>query len=82
MVLMTNKLPAIEYPPMKTYKRHRFPPEVISNAVWLYQRINLSHRHIAHQSPRVPPSGHSRAVHYTQALIGANCCLLYAVEER
>jgi len=29
---------------MNTYKRHRFPPEIISYAVWLYYRFNLSHR--------------------------------------
>ena len=28
------------------YKRHRFPPEIISYAVWLYYRFNLSHRDI------------------------------------
>ena len=31
---------------MSTYKRHRFPPEIISYAVWLYHRFNLSHRDI------------------------------------
>ena len=31
---------------MKTYKRHRFPPEIISYAVWLYFRFNLSHRDV------------------------------------
>ncbi len=31
---------------MNTYKRHRFPPEIISYAVWLYYRFNLSHRDI------------------------------------
>ena len=31
---------------MNTYKRHRFPPDIISYAVWLYYRINLSHRDI------------------------------------
>jgi putative transposase len=31
---------------MNTYKRHRFPPDVISHAVWLYYRFNLSHRDI------------------------------------
>jgi putative transposase len=31
---------------MSTYKRHRFPPEIISYAVWLYYRFNLSHRDI------------------------------------
>lgn len=29
-----------------TYKRHRFPPDIISHAVWLYYRFNLSHRDI------------------------------------
>ena len=29
-----------------TYRRHRFPPEVIQYAVWLYYRFNLSHRGI------------------------------------
>jgi putative transposase len=31
---------------MNTYKRHRFPPDIISYAVWLYFRLNLSHRDI------------------------------------
>ena len=31
---------------MNIYKRHRFPPEIISYAVWLYHRFNLSHRDI------------------------------------
>ncbi len=31
---------------MNTYKRHRFPPDIISYAVWLYFRFNLSHRGI------------------------------------
>jgi len=26
------------------YKQHRFPPEIIQYAVWLYHRFNLSHR--------------------------------------
>ncbi len=29
---------------MDTYKRHRFPPDIISYAVWVYYRFNLSHR--------------------------------------
>jgi putative transposase len=28
------------------YKLHRFPPEIIQYAVWLYYRFNLSHRDI------------------------------------
>ena len=31
---------------MNSYKRHRFPPNIISYAVWLYFRFNLSHRDI------------------------------------
>jgi len=31
---------------MNIYKRYRFPPEIIQHAVWLYRRINLSHRDI------------------------------------
>jgi putative transposase len=31
---------------MNTDKRHRFPPDIISYAVWLYYRFNLSHRDI------------------------------------
>jgi transposase-like protein len=31
---------------MNIYNRHRFPPDIISYAVWLYYRFNLSHRDI------------------------------------
>ncbi|MEQ8693256.1 MAG: hypothetical protein RIC89_20760 [Pseudomonadales bacterium] len=31
---------------MHTYKRHHFPPNIISYAVWLYYRFNLIHRDI------------------------------------
>jgi transposase-like protein len=31
---------------MSTYKRYRFPTDIISYAVWLYYRFNLSHRDI------------------------------------
>ena len=29
-----------------SYKRHRFPPEIISHAVWLYCRFNMSFREV------------------------------------
>jgi len=29
-----------------SYKRHRFPPEIIRHAVWLYARFSLSYRDI------------------------------------
>ena len=31
---------------MNIYKHHRFPPQIIQYAVWLYHRFNLSHRDI------------------------------------
>ena len=31
---------------MNTYKHHRFPLDIISYALWLYYRFNLSHRDI------------------------------------
>jgi len=31
---------------MNTYKRYRFPSEIIQYAVWLYHRFNLSHRDV------------------------------------
>ena len=32
-------------PPI-SYKRHRFPPEIIAHSVWLYYRFNLSFREV------------------------------------
>jgi putative transposase len=29
-----------------SYRRHRFPPAVIQQAVWLYQRFTLSYRYV------------------------------------
>jgi putative transposase len=31
---------------MSIYKRYRFSPDIISYAVWIYYRFNLSHRDI------------------------------------
>jgi putative transposase len=36
----------MDNPVMTTFQRHRFPPDIISYAVWLYYRFNLSHRDI------------------------------------
>ena len=33
-------------PGMNIYKRHRFLPQLISYAVWLYHRFSLSHRDV------------------------------------
>src|SRR3954452_20320147 len=35
-----------EQAPAPTYKRHRFPPEIIAHAVWLYFRFALSYRDV------------------------------------
>src|SRR4051812_27648118 len=32
--------------PAPSYKRHRFPPEIIAHAVWLYFRFALSYRDV------------------------------------
>jgi len=32
--------------PLINYKRHRFPPEIIAHAIWLYCRFNLSFREV------------------------------------
>jgi len=32
--------------PLINDKRHRFPPEIIARAVWLYCRVNLSLREV------------------------------------
>lgn len=31
---------------MRTYKRHRYPPQVISHTIWLYHRFTLSFRDV------------------------------------
>ena len=31
-----------------SYARHRFPPDVIRHAVWLYLRFTLSYRDVEH----------------------------------
>jgi putative transposase len=31
---------------MPSYHRHRFPPQIISHAVWLYHRFSLSFRDV------------------------------------
>ena len=32
-------------PPLN-YRRHRFPPEIIQHAIWLYLRFTLSYRDV------------------------------------
>ncbi len=32
--------------PPPCYKRHRFPPEIIAHAIWLYFRFALSYRDV------------------------------------
>ena len=43
---MTNKRMTFDTPVTTMYKRHRFPPDIISYAVWLVNRFNHSHRNI------------------------------------
>jgi transposase-like protein len=44
------------------YKRHRFPPDIIRNAVWLYFRFALSHRDIEVELCRKLGDGVKKAV--------------------
>ena len=32
--------------PLLSYRRHRFPPEIIQHAIWLYLRFSLSYRDV------------------------------------
>ena len=41
--VLTNQRMPSDNPGMNMYKRRRFPPDIISYAVWLYHRFNLSH---------------------------------------
>ena len=41
---MTNKAPSARA--ASTYRRHRFPGEVIAHCVWLYHRFSLSFRDV------------------------------------
>ena len=34
------------------YRRHRFPPEIIQHAIWLYLRFTLSYRDVEDTSGR------------------------------
>jgi putative transposase len=35
------------------YSRHRFPPDVIRHAVWLYLRFTFSYRDVSRQSHEI-----------------------------
>jgi putative transposase len=35
------------------YRRHRFPPEIIQHAIWLYLRFTLSYRDVGNCWPSV-----------------------------
>jgi hypothetical protein len=42
------------------YRRHRFPPEIIQHAIWLYLRFTMSNRDVEElladaREPRLPP---------------------------
>ena len=43
---MTKKRMTFDNPVMNMYKRQRFPPDIISYAVWLYHQFNLSQRDV------------------------------------
>ena len=58
----------------RMYKRHRFPPEIIQYAVWLYHRFNLSHRDI---EDLLAERGMSKfkSMHQAQRFLGAHAAV-------
>ena len=44
--VLTSSLDACDNSRLSTYKRHRFHPSIISYAIWVYYRFNLSFRDI------------------------------------
>ena len=58
---------------MNTYKRHRFPPEIISYAVWLYHHFNLSHRDIEDLLPERDITVSYEAIRFWCIKFGALC---------
>jgi len=34
-----------------SFKRHRFPPDIIRHAIWLYAKFTLSFRYVEERSP-------------------------------
>jgi len=63
---------------MNTYKRHQFPADIISYAVWLYYRFNLSHRDIEDlltERMRGPASRKFKSVRQAQRFLGAHAAV-------
>jgi transposase-like protein len=44
-----------------SYRRHRFPPEIIQYAIWLYLRFTLSYRDLEHEVRNWYPAYTSRS---------------------
>jgi hypothetical protein len=55
---------------MNTYKRHTFPPDIISYPVWLYYRFNLSHRRCA-----APFRSMASSIIFVEQSIGLSNCM-------
>ena len=66
---------------MKMYKRHRFPPKSISQAAWLYYRIDLLIGKL-HTSPREWRSPGIIRQCIPRTLIGLDSRLLHTLEQR
>ena len=63
---------------MDPYKRHRFPPDIISYAVWLYYRFNLSHRRCA--GPLIEDLLAERGIIVTRESIRLRCIKFGAIK--
>ena len=60
------------------YKRHRFPPEIIQYAVWLYHRFNLNNRaELSHEPTRVRERGMRKfkSIEHAQRFLGAHAAV-------
>jgi len=55
----------------KQYRRHRFPPQIISHAVWLYHRFSLSFRDVEDRLRRKQ----ALQIQYSAAIYDANATL-------
>jgi putative transposase len=65
---------------MNTYKRHRFPPDITSYAVWPYYRFNLSHRRCA--GPFIEDLLAERGITVSREAIGLWCIKFGAIYTR
>ena len=65
---------------MNTYKRHRFPADIISYAVWLYYRFNLRRVVTATEILKIPSLNEASQSAAKQPAFGASNSVLCMLE--